>query len=150
MPLPYLESNWLTSIQDFLASSKSSIHIHNILSDFPQPNRGHDACLMNSIQTVLQTSPSHQISPSDLRAFNHCRLFLQVTYLSEITTADGTSLTHDAWIGNRTQISPLLWPVQPKPGPKSFQMWRRLLATTFLKGYHKHVAPNTLDLTLKR
>jgi hypothetical protein len=120
------------------------------MSEFPTPNRQHDSCLMNLVRQVIQVSPSHRVSPSDLRAFNRCRLYLQVTHLSEITTADGKSITHDAWTGDRTQISPLLWPVQAKPGPKSFRTWRRLLAMAFLRGYRKRVAPNTLDLHLTR
>jgi hypothetical protein len=57
-------------------------------------------------------------------------------YLSEISTADGTSITRDAWDGTRTRFSPILWPFQPCPGPRSWRVWRRLLARAFLKVHY--------------
>jgi hypothetical protein len=38
----------------------------------------------------------------------------------------------------------------PKPGPKSFRVWRRLLATTFLRGHRARVSATTRNLTLRR
>jgi hypothetical protein len=43
-----------------------------------------------------------------------------------------------------------MWPYQPKPGPKSFRVRRRLLATAFLQGQRKSVCARTLDLRLRR
>jgi len=39
------------------------------------------------------------LSPQELRACNHCRIFLNVTRLSEITTGDGDAISEEAWLG---------------------------------------------------
>jgi hypothetical protein len=83
------------------------------------------------------------------KAFNRVRLHFGVAHLSELTTADGTAISRDAWDGTRQRLSPLLWPFQPKPGPKSFRTWRRLLATSFLQGHRARVSVRTRDLTLR-
>jgi hypothetical protein len=46
LSLCYLHQNWLTSIQDFLASSWGSLHINGTMLDFPQPNCTGDQCIM--------------------------------------------------------------------------------------------------------
>jgi hypothetical protein len=69
-------------------------------------------------------------------------------FLSEITSADGLSLSRDAWNGTQTRYSPLLWPFQPSPGPKSWVIWRRLLASTFLASIPKRTSTKTKDLEL--
>jgi hypothetical protein len=97
---------------------------------------------MHSISTIPNASAS------DLRAFNRVRLFLGVTLLAEITSADGVHLTQEAWQGNRTKHTPLLWPYQPRPGPASFRIWRRLLTRTFLqsKNPRAHTTNKALQL----
>jgi hypothetical protein len=46
-----------------------------------------------------------------LVALNQCRLYLQVVTLSEILTADGGSITFDAYHGKfQTPLRPLGWP----------------------------------------
>jgi hypothetical protein len=82
------------------------------------------------------------------KAFNRVRLHFGVAHLSEIVTANGTTISRDAWEGTRQRLSPLLWPYQPKPGPKSFRTWRRLLVTSFLRGHRARVSARTRDLTL--
>jgi hypothetical protein len=89
------------------------------------------------------------ISKADLRAFSRCRIYFGVGHLSEIASADRTLVARDAWEGFRLGISPTLWPYQPKPGPKSFHVWRRLLVTAFLQGHRKSVSARTIDLSLR-
>jgi hypothetical protein len=142
--IPHLEANWLSALRHFLSETNASIHIDKITSSLPQPLREGDQCLMD----VILDLPD--VSRSQLRAFERCRLFIGVMYLSEISTADGLLLARDSWEGHRPRISPLLWPFQPKPGPNSFRVWRRLLATAFLRGHKARVSATTLDLTLRR
>jgi hypothetical protein len=95
-----------------------------------------------------QISAMDGVSRADLKSFNRCRLFIGVIYLSEISTADGAALTREAWGGNHSRFSPLLWPFQPCPGPQSWRVWRRLLARAFLEDIPKRVTPQTKDLYL--
>jgi hypothetical protein len=142
--IPYLEPNWLSALRRFLAETDAAVHIDKITSNLPQQLHEGDQCIME----VILALPA--VSRSQLRAFKRCRLFLRVMYLSEITLADGNLLARDAWEGQRSRISPLLWPVQPRPGPNSFRVWRRPLATTFLRGHRTRVRATTLDLTICR
>ena len=90
-----------------------------------------------------------QITKSDSLSFNRCRIWMGMTYLSEIATSNGNDLARDAWEGTRARHTPLLWPFQPKPGPASFRIWRRLLADAFLIDDRKRVELRTKDLTLR-
>jgi hypothetical protein len=80
---------------------------------------------------IVKTLPG--VTRADLKSFNRCRLFLGVFFVSELTTADGKSITRQSWQGSRERFSPFLWPHQPNPGPKSWRLWRRLLARAFLQ-----------------
>jgi hypothetical protein len=125
--VPFDAPHWLSSIREFLQSVEASIHIDNL--HLPQPHRDSNVCIMD----VIHDLPG--LTRPQLRAFNRCRIFLGVHFLSEIVTADGRILARDAWEGSRNRVSTLLWPYQPLPGPKSFRAWRRLLATEFLQGH---------------
>jgi hypothetical protein len=129
-------------VRTFLRYSHGSLHIQDTIRDFPAPTRVNDQCIMDTIINL----PS--ITASWLRAFNRCRVYMQVTYLSEISTADGLWIARTSWIGQRLRNHPLLWPKQPAPGPNSFRIWRRLLATAFLLGHRRRVCSRTIDLVL--
>jgi hypothetical protein len=95
-----------------------------------------------------QISSLAGVSRAELKSFNRCRLHAGVIFLSEISTADGTAITRDAWDGSHSRFSPLLWPFQPKPGLQSWRVWRRLLARAFLEAVPKRATPKTKDLHL--
>jgi hypothetical protein len=122
----YVEHSWYTSLKDFLSHIEGTIDIPNEQFLHWQPLRTHDCAIMESLSSLLG------VSRTDLKAFNQCRLYYGVMFLSEITSADGLSLSRDAWNGTHTRYSPLLWHFQPSPGPKSWVIWRRLLARPFL------------------
>ena len=144
LPVTYLEPNWLTSVRSFLDQSQSYLHIQDTMTDFPSPTRTNDQCLMDVIiQLPLLTT-------TILKAFHQCRIYMQVTFLSEITTANGLRIERTSWIGQGHHNSPLLWPQQQAPGPKSFRIWRRLLASAFLLGHRRRVCPRTIDLRLQQ
>jgi hypothetical protein len=44
------------------------------------------------------------VSRADLKAFNRCRLFLGVMFLSEIITANGMAISWDAWTGTHARF----------------------------------------------
>ena len=52
--------------------------------------------------------------------------------LSKIMTADGRNIEKGFWIGTDRCESTLLWPHQAKPSKKTFKIWIKCLATTFL------------------
>jgi hypothetical protein len=139
---PHLPAHWLSSIRSFLGAMEASIHLTNRSNSPPVPLREGDVCIMDAIISLPDTSKAH------LRVFNHCRIFLGVGQLSEIASANGMCISCNTWDGSCPRVSPLLWPYQPIPGPKPFRVWRRLLATAFLKGHIPRFSLRTLNFTL--
>jgi hypothetical protein len=126
-PLHYLPATWLTSVRAFLKTIDGSLTLSpETTTSVPRPTRESDRYIMEAILDLPK------VSTADLQAFNRVRLFLGVTLLSEITTADGHCLTTEAWRGDRIRHSPLLWPYQTPPGPASLRMWQRLLSHAFM------------------
>jgi hypothetical protein len=130
--IPYVVHSWYSCMAQFIFQRQT----------LWSPLRVNDAMIMECIAQLPGASRA------DLESFNHCRLFLGILFLSEITTADGSALTRTAWQGTRPRFSPLLWPYQPNLGPKSWRTWRRLLAKAFLHTAPKRTTPKTKDLTL--
>jgi hypothetical protein len=66
------------------------------------------------------------LSPQELRACNHYRIFLKVSRLSEITTGDGDSISEEAWLGQSTlpKHNDNAWPNYPKPPHTSWTIWQ--------------------------
>jgi hypothetical protein len=102
--------HWLSALRQFLQQLQASIHIPGLGETLPRPLREADVNLMDAVVAL----PS--LSRPQLLAFNRCRLFFGVAYLSEVSTADSTAIASDAWDDSRQRCSPLLWPYQPIPG----------------------------------
>jgi hypothetical protein len=112
----YVEHSWYTSLKEFLSFVNGTVYI--------PPKQllpwtlllQEDKCIMERISTLPGASRA------DLKAFNQCRLYLGVVFLSEITMAEGLTLDRTAWTGTRERFSPYLWPFQPCPAPKSWRV----------------------------
>jgi hypothetical protein len=142
-PLVLGNHHLFTVLRSFLREINGSFCVAAIDDMLPSPTRFGDICLMD----VVAALPS--VSTSDRNRFNRVRLFHCVSYLSEISSADGSSLARDAWTGTRPRHSPLMWPYQPKPGPRSYRSWRRLLAHAFFRSHCKWTGYSLKDLTLR-
>ena len=73
-----------------------------------------------------------------LRQLNYCRLYLQVRYISELTTAWGTHLIDEFWTGPRThrRSDPLFqYPYQETPSSKYWSQWKSAIRSTFCHPY---------------
>jgi hypothetical protein len=142
MTLPHPDSHWLSSLRTFLSTMNASIHVDGLA--LPTLLRDVGVCIMEAIHQL----PG--LTKTQLRAFDRCRIYFGVIYVSEIGTADGRNISRKAWDSSCDRLSPLLWLYQPKPGPKSFQTWRCLLLTAFLLGHRPIVSYQTRDLRLRR
>ena len=141
LELPHIQWNWFSCLRAFLRRIHASVILPSAMQGFPPPLRERDVCIMD----VIHRHP--RITKSTLAAFNRCRHYLAVTWLSEIATQNGRSISRGAWTGSLKRSTTLLWPYQPKPGPKSFRVWRRLLSDCFLQA-HTPTKPNRADLLL--
>ena len=80
---------------------------------------------------------------ADLKAINRCRIFSRVSTLSDITTGDGKYLTNFALKGHIHAVDNYSWPLQSRPPPRDWKVWRRLLRQTFAPRF------NLLDIPLQ-
>ena len=83
-PVEYSGSKWLLSIRTFLQHVGGSFTLTPTF--VPSRRRLHDKFIMDEI------IDSNQFSARDIRLINLCRLYLQATFLSDLTNATGTHL----------------------------------------------------------
>ena len=116
--LPHLAPmKWIPSIQDFLRTIGGQIEVENLLAIPLQ--REHDRFLMDIALDLFS-------KPSDLQHLNTCRLHLQVTLLSDITTADGKFNRSEVMQSHRplSNSANELFPYQPSPDTTGWNIWR--------------------------
>lgn len=81
--LPYIEGSWIASIRDSLITINATIQLP--LQWARKPQRVGDIAIMD----ILRKS---NLSDLELTQLNYCQYFLQIEFLSDITTSDGTRL----------------------------------------------------------
>jgi hypothetical protein len=69
-----------------------------------------------------------------MSALNRCRMYLHVTYVSEICTGDGLALSENAWHGHHFEVPHRIasWPKYHRPPNKEWLLWRTFLKKTML------------------
>ncbi|CAJ1969840.1 unnamed protein product [Cylindrotheca closterium] len=79
------------------------------------------------------------VDQEDLLWLIWCRQYLQVTTLSELTTADGCSLTAASLAGQPSGhfVTSYNWPRTRRPGPSHWDLWRRVLSQAVLRPYSR-------------
>jgi hypothetical protein len=135
--LPHLDSPWLDSTRTFLAHSRSQIIIPSLPS--PKPFRQNDQIIMDM---VIRLS----LSAGQVKKINYCRLFLQVTSLSEITNLEGKHIDLIAWTGSTRIKSHHDWPRQGRPGSRTWALWRNAITDAFCQQPDECVRLMTLGL----
>ena len=63
---------------------------------------------------------------------NECRLYLNVTMLSEILDAEGNYILQWAMHGTQQSKTEIEHPYQPLPPPRAWKIWRDALHATYL------------------
>jgi hypothetical protein len=118
--LPHLDHAWLSSMRQFLKHCSAVLTIPEI--PLPKPKRVQDTCIMDGFLKL-------SLKPTTIRKLYLCRLWLQVTLLSDISTLAGTTIDRSAWLGLKQMPSSTAdWPVQPRPPDKIWALWRKALS----------------------
>ena len=120
-PLPHLAPmKWIPSIRNILRSVRGPIEAENL--PILSLQREHDQFIMDIALDLYS-------KPSDLQHLNTCRLHLQVTLLSDITTADGKFIRPEVLRFHRplSNSTKDLYPYQPSPDSASRTLWRAFL-----------------------
>jgi hypothetical protein len=133
--LPYLTDCWILSLRRFCADSNISLRVRR--NRIPSVSREGDSMLMDKAITLGLTK-------QELIDLNLVRIFLGVTTVSDIATADGSKLHPFVWKGHPIpdRVSCTVFARQETPTSYQRGLWRRLLRS-FL---HPSAAPGSLLL----
>ena len=73
------------------------------------------------------------ITSDDLSKINHCRKYLQVWTISDITDGSGLQVTRKAFTGQRdlSRISLDKWETVRKPAESAWAKWRRCITKSY-------------------
>jgi hypothetical protein len=117
-------ASWVAHTWNFLSQ-----HGFTLRSDLPQltTRRQKDKFLM----AMFQEAGFRQ---SEMQALNRCRIYLQVSTLSDICTADSRKITEEAWNGLSKGGSKYHWPEQQLPPPKDWKIWQKALVKSLRLG----------------
>jgi hypothetical protein len=83
-PLAFRDHHIFTALRSFLREINGSFYVADLDAMLPSPNRVGDVCLIAAVAALPD------LSAADLRKFQRCCMYLQVAFLSELFTADGT------------------------------------------------------------
>jgi hypothetical protein len=124
--LPHIESRWLPSLRLFLSRIKATIELDQ---DYvPPPQRTRDLYIMDAVlESGLFTS-------TEVCQINYCRLYLQVTTLSDVCQANGVYIDEsfrDDPPSPRSSTSTWLQFNQPRPCNKVWELWKTVLSWWF-------------------
>lgn len=117
----WVEKGWLTSLWDYV----NTVHLQFIYPALwlpPLPRAG-DAYLM---EQFLQL----KLPNNTLARLNRCRLYLQVITISDLTSADGSTILPAAKQGTLIEERPsgLRWPSQGLPTRADWRLWSNTLS----------------------
>ena len=123
--IDYIETCWIMSIRDFLRTYHLQIDLTS--SCIPDLQCEGDEFIMDALRTRSGSSSA------DLLKLNACRLYLQVSRLSEIVHEDGSALCDAILIGADTAIFPSRsrWPRQGRPPKPWWTLWKNKLKMVF-------------------
>ncbi|KAI2510607.1 hypothetical protein MHU86_3718 [Fragilaria crotonensis] len=119
-PLPHLESKWIRSLRNFLASINAKLRLDTPY--LPELQRLHDACIMDVIQS------SGKFTPTEICKLNYCRLYLNVVTISDITCVSGKRLDSNKLSGNHSRLSSYTHGTsiyQERPSDSTWVLWKK-------------------------
>ncbi len=118
----YPEEDWFLFLHNFMQEYDLSITL-------PTAVYMKKKCVRdNALMDVL----GENWSRAEIRAFNRCRIFCHVIFVSNMATGDGKSLLMEFFHGTAQAESELTWPFQQRPGEKDWMVWRKILRQDFL------------------
>ncbi|KAI2499829.1 hypothetical protein MHU86_14646 [Fragilaria crotonensis] len=118
--LPHLESKWLKSVREYLASLQAGIELDDPC--IPALQRQGDLYIMDH---VLE---SRSFSCAEIRHINYCRLYLQAVTVSDLSTTEGSTLDPCKLNGHPSLLSSQttwLKVHQERPSSKAWKVWKR-------------------------
>ena len=123
--LPYITLCWLTSIQDFLAQHKIVLKV--TVARLTVMSCINDQHLMDDFRSL------GIFNNDQLYDLNLCRLYLQVTTLSDIMDGPGNRIIDEAFKAKHltNRYSVLCWPRQPVLTMTQSNLWKQALKVVY-------------------
>jgi hypothetical protein len=123
----------LQYVWEKLRSIKATLHIPGMWT--PQSQFVNDSSIIDDFVATAKSrkGSSAHIRPIQIALANSCRMFLRVTWLSDILAEDGKRIAPWAYFGDRRSAqTDTVFPYQPKPPPHAWKEWRNLLLASYL------------------
>ena len=122
---PHVVSKYVNSIQmsnfiNLLSSHQVQIILQRKF--IPTPQRYNDNALMDDITKIISSALT-------LKRLNACRIYLQVTWVSDISNMKGDKILESALKGERSinQTSNVQWSLQQRPNEQIWKIWRKTI-----------------------
>jgi len=118
--LPCLTDTWLSRCWQQCHMLKISVMMD--IKEFKQPRHGD--------REIMQIFLHDSMRGTELVELNHCRMYLQVIFVSDICNGEGTMVESRYWEGKKTSnISPYKWPCMHVPTLAEWNGWRQQLTS---------------------
>ena len=120
-------------VWDKLRDIKATLHLPGMWT--PTTSFAGDTTLMDDFVNIAKQrkGSSNHVRPIQLALANSCRLYLRVTWLSDIVTIDRKHIAPWAYFGRRrSQQMGMTYPYQPNPPPHAWKEWRHLLVASYI------------------
>ena len=111
--IKYTGETWFYTLRQFLQRIKGKLHI-------PDTNKMIPPSLCINDEAIMEKITDKNYDNSDIEKLNRVCIWMQVYNISEITSANRTEITQEAWTGTQKRHINTLWPVQ-KNGTQQLQ-----------------------------
>ena len=120
----YVNSIWLSNFINLLSTHQVQMILK--IKFTPLPQRYNDNALMDDITQLISSEVT-------LKRLNACRMFLQVTWTSDIANVKGDKILESALKGEKSihQISKVQWPLQQRPNEQTWKIWRKTIRQVY-------------------
>ena len=125
IPIGYTTSTWTTQLRNFMG-------MHNLCIECTRGWQPRTQCVHD--QMIMSLFLNKRISDYLLFHLNACRMYLQVTSLADIVTADGRYIRPEIVECNRIaqRSSQWTWPQQPDPTLQQQDNWKEAITKHLL------------------
>ena len=112
---PPLTTSRISYLWHQLWSIGATLSVHDMWT--PTSKGQNNISIMSAFRNIqiMSQGDTEYITPSDMHELNACRLYLQVTMLSDITTDDNSSIHPWALTGESRNPTQLVYPWQINP-----------------------------------
>ena len=114
----------------------------------PTSNRKNDRTVMDAFVNTMVTrkgTPSF-LTMTQLYQANACRLYLKVTWVSDISNYRGNRIAPWAFLGTARNRTELVYPHQERPPESAWKVWRLLLRSSLIAVKNQQVVYSNYPL----